>query len=126
MAKIQRFEDLNAWIEARNLSKMVIELCKQLIDIKEFEISSQIKRSSISVMANIAEGFGRYGFKDSKQFFSTAKGSLFETQSHLYVLKDMGLLNDKDFSGYYEQTVLANKLLCGLIANTIKQMSAEG
>jgi four helix bundle protein len=123
MAKISRFEDLNAWIEARKLSQMVFDLCKKLIASKEYDLSNQIKRSSVSIMANIAEGFGRFGFKDSKQFFTTAKGSLLETQSHLYALKDFGLLDEKEFCIYYDQTIVASKLLNGLISNTIRQMS---
>ena len=122
MVRIEKFEDLNAWKEARKLSNMVYILCKKLNLSREFDLSNQIKRAYISIMANIAEGFGRYGFKDSKHFFTTAKGSLLETQSHLYSIKDLGFLKEDEFMDYYRQSVVANKLLSGLIANTIKQI----
>ena len=82
MDKIVRFEDLHAWQEARKLVKLVFNVCRNQSVQKERFLVDQIKRSSVSIMAYIAEGFGRYGFKDSKQFYIVARGSITETQSH--------------------------------------------
>jgi four helix bundle protein len=126
MNDIRRFEDLKAWQEARKLAQMVFAICKT--NSKEFSLTDQIKRSVISVMANTAEGFGRYSIKDAKQFYTLSRGSLAETQSHLYVFKDMGLLEAEDFDKIYVQATYVNKLINGLITNALKQIgtSIEG
>jgi four helix bundle protein len=123
---IRSFEDLTAWQEARQLTKMVFAVCRR--SHAEPGLTDQIKRSVISVMANIAEGFGRYSIRDSKQFYTLARGSLAETQSHLYVFKDLDLLADDEFGKIYVQAVHVNKLTNGLIRNAIRQItgSVEG
>lgn len=123
MAKLNRFEDLNAWQEARNLARMVFELCSK--SKREFSLCDQIKRSAISVMANLAEGFGRFSVKDAKHFYTTARGSLAETQSHLYVFKDAGLIDDSCFDLLYEKSIVVNKLINGLISNAVNRMSPD-
>ena len=125
MAKIERFEDLNTWIEARKLFQIINKICQKPQLKKEFYIVSQIKSSTISIMANIAEGFGRYGLKDSKQFYIIARGSVAETQSHLYVLKDAGFIEQGEFDETYSQTVFVNKLINGLIKATLKNINAS-
>ncbi|MFH0948578.1 MAG: four helix bundle protein [Elusimicrobiota bacterium] len=86
-------------------------------------MQTKIRRSSISIMANIAEGFGRHGLKDAKQFYIIARGSVAETQSHLYVFKDAKFISEVEFNETYEQSVTVNKLLNGLISNIIKLMN---
>ncbi|MEW6558134.1 MAG: four helix bundle protein [Elusimicrobiota bacterium] len=121
MSKIEKFEDLFVWQEAKKLVSMIYQLCQKDILKKEFGLTEQIKRSSVSVMANITEGFGRYSFKESKQFYNNARGSLAETQSHLYVIKEISKLNEPDFELVYIQSVKVNKLINGLITNIIKR-----
>lgn len=76
-------------------------------------------------MANISEGFGRYSFKDSRQFYTLSRGSIAETQSHLYVCLDRKLITDKGFDRAYEQLVKVNKLINGLIRNIKVQLTRE-
>jgi len=78
--KIERFEDLIAWQEARKLVNLIYDLT-QKNSFKDFGLANQIQRSSVSVMANISEGFGRYSFKDSKQFFTIARESVLGTKA---------------------------------------------
>lgn len=125
MGKITRFEDLVAWSEARKLLRLVIGACRTSPMNKEYALIDQIKRSSISIMANIAEGFGRYGLKDSKQFYVTARGSIAETQSHLYVMKDLSCIDDEGFRQLYCQTVVVYKLINGLISNTVNRLDEQ-
>lgn len=88
MATIKRFEDLEIWQEARNLSKEIINIAKHT-DLKtDFRFKEQIKSSSGSVMDNIAEGFERNGNMEFRQFLSIAKGSAGETRSQVYRLYD--------------------------------------
>jgi len=76
-------------------------------------------------MANISEGFGRYSFKDSKQFFTVARGSIAEAQSHLYVMLDRKLISKGDFEEVYHQAVNVNKLVNGLIRNVQYQITKD-
>ena len=73
-------------------------------------------------MANISEGFGRYSFKDSKQFFTMARGSVSEAQSHLYVILDRAMITKEEFSVIYDEAIKVSKLVNGLIRNTQEQM----
>jgi len=115
MGKIYSFEDLETWKESRKLLGFVMNVVGRRELSIEYFLVSQIKSSTISVMANIAEGFGRYGLKDSKNFYIIARGSLNETKSHLYVLKDMGYMKESEFVTLYNQTNSVGKLLNGLI-----------
>jgi len=116
VVKINRFEDLVAWQEARKLTNMVYWSCSG----KDLSLENQIKRSAVSVMANIAEGFGRFGLRDSRQFYVTARGSVAETQSHLYVMLDSKYIDEIKFTRLYEQSRSVYKILNGLISQTVK------
>ena len=108
---IQRFEDLEIWKEAREVSILVFKLTETDRFSKDFRFRDQIRASSGSVMDNIAEGFERDGNKEFKQFLSIAKGSCGETRSQLYRALDFGYLNQSEFDLMIEQTLrLSSKL----------------
>ena len=79
--RIERFEDIIAWQKAKELSVSVYSVFK---DNKDYSFRDQIRRASVSIMNNIAEGFEREGRLEFNQFLSIAKGSLGETKSQLY------------------------------------------
>ena len=92
MEPVKKFEDLECWKSARLLVKLVYEYSKTGELSKDWDTKSQIKRAALSVMNNIAEGFGRFGQQDSLRFYDIAKASAYEVWSMLYVLEDMGYL----------------------------------
>jgi four helix bundle protein len=100
---IKRFEDIEAWQEARQLNNMVYELLKKPCCQFEFCLQDQIKRASISIMANIAEGFERRTDRSFAQFLNYAIASASELQSHLYVALDQGLIDTDEFEQAYEK-----------------------
>lgn len=89
MATITRFEDILGWQKARQVTSAIYEVTGQGVFSKDFGLRDQIRRSSVSIMANIAEGFGRKSDKEFANFLNYAHGSVAETQSHLYVALDL-------------------------------------
>ena len=122
--KIEKFEELIAWQEARKLVNLVYGLTDQN-SFKNFGLANQIQRAAVSCMANISEGFGRYSFKDSKQFFTIARGSVAEVQSHIYVILDRQMISKDKFQLIYDQSIKTNKLINGLIKNIKLQLTQK-
>jgi four helix bundle protein len=87
---INRFEDINAWQEARKLTSMAYSLTSQGKLQRDYGLKDQIQRASVSVMANIAEGFGSRRNGEFNQFLSYSRRSAIEVQSLLYALLDAG------------------------------------
>ena len=112
---VKRFEDLKVWQEARGLAGSIYQVTKNPRFASDFDLTRQIRRAAVSVMANISEGFGRLTVKDRRQFLITSRGSLTELQSHLYIALDQGYLTEIDFRKTMEHSILVSKLLNGLI-----------
>ena len=113
--KIERFEDIQGWQEARSLTKKIYELTKKLPFKRDRGLSSQIQEASVSIMANIAEGFDRQSKKEFSRFLYYASGSASEVQSHLYVALDQEYILDADFQAAYNQAKKTKGLINGFI-----------
>jgi four helix bundle protein len=112
---ITKFEDLIVWQKARILVCEINQYTLKPKFSKDFNLKDQIIRSSRSIMSNIAEGFGRHTFRDYKQFIVIARGSLTETQNHLYIAFDLNYLTQEEFDNLYRIMTEIHKLLNGLI-----------
>jgi four helix bundle protein len=120
--KITRFEDIQAWQEARKLVKMVYGLIR--INEKfsrDFRLVSQIQAAAVSSMSNIAEGFSRKGHKEFVQFLFISKSSVAEVQSQFYVALDQEYIVQNDFNEAYNQADLVSKM----ISNFIKYLNSQ-
>lgn len=117
-AKIKSFTDLETWREGHKLVLMIYEASKTFPKEETYSLTDQIKRCSISITSNIAEGFSRRGKKEKLQFFFMAKGSLTEFQNQLLVAKDVGYISSVNFDRIAQQSVTVHKLLNGLIKGT--------
>jgi len=91
----RRIEDIQAWQKAREVTKMIYAVTSNGLFAK---LRNQIQRASVSIMANIAEGFGRRSDKEFANFLNMAHGSVSETQSHLYVALDLHYLDQETFT----------------------------
>lgn len=80
---IKSFRDMDVWQESLQLSIEIFKLTKDLPRSEDYALTSQIRRSSNSVSANIAEAFGRRTSKDKIYFYTVSRGSAYETQNHL-------------------------------------------
>jgi four helix bundle protein len=102
VATFNRFEDIQAWQKARRVTKLVYEMTAVGGFARDFGLRDQIQRASVSIMANIAEGFGRRSDKEFANFLNIAHGSVSEVQSHLYVALDLGYVEQNAFAKLYD------------------------
>lgn len=123
--KIDRFEDLEIWQEARELCKLIKTITNLPLFIKDFELKGQIRASSGSVMDNIAEGFERGGNKEFINFLSISKGSCGETRSQGYRAFDYGYISQDYLDEIIRRTVnLSNKIFN--LMNYLKRSDLKG
>ena len=115
MANINNFEELQSWQKARELCAYVFELTNKESFKREFSLKDQIKRSSGSVMDNIAEGFDRISTKDFRRFLFFSKGSCSEVKSQLYRALDQDYITKEEFEKCFNLAVECNKLIGGFI-----------
>ncbi len=114
MGGIQRFEDIRAWQEARTLIQEVYALTSSGRFSKDFGLRDQIQRAAVSVMTNIAEGFGSRSNPTFKQFLMYAQRSALEVQSLLYVSKDVQYITDEQFENLYQHVGKTSALIGAL------------
>jgi four helix bundle protein len=112
---IKSFDNLEVWKEGHKLVIQIYKATKGFPKEELFGLTNQIRRASVSITSNIAEGFSRGSFKEKVQFYCIALGSLTETQNQLIIARDIGYLLSEDFNKIYSQTILVNKLCNGLI-----------
>jgi four helix bundle protein len=114
--KIERFEDVKAWQEARVLVKMIYEATKSNKDITgDYRFRDQIQAAAVSIMSNVAEGFSRRSTKEFGQFLFIAKGSVGEVQSQLYVALDQSYIKKDKFDELYSKCDEVARLISGFI-----------
>ena|SRR3989344_2463706 len=113
--KIKTFTDLNTWKEAHKLVLMIYKETSSFPKEEIFGLVSQMRRCSVSITSNIAEGFSRQSYKEKVQFYSMAQGSLTELQSQLLVAKDVGFISVTKNQEIENQLIICHKLLNALI-----------
>jgi four helix bundle protein len=109
------FEDLKVWQLAREFMIECHRLASGLPAQERYDLALQIRRSSKSVMANIAEGYGRYHYLDSLRFYYIARGSLDETINHVIVTHDLTYIDDARFGELQDLGRSAERTLNGYI-----------
>ena len=113
--KITSFTQLRTWQFSREYVTKVYKVTMKFPKEELFGLTSQIRRSAVSVPANIAEGFSRAGLKEKAQFYQIRLGSLTETLSHIYIALDLGYINDQELQEFSTRTENIHKMLNGLI-----------
>ena len=131
MATIKRFEDLECWQAARELTKYVYELTKKEKFSRDFELVRQIRKSSVSSMGNTAEGFHRNSNNDFMRFLGYSRSPIAETISHSYVAYDQEYIDDNELEEVKRKITplnLENQILTKQIndqAETIQQLEIK-
>ena len=94
MSSIKSYKELIVWQKSMKLVTMVYELSKKFPDDEKFGLTSQMRRCSVSVPSNIAEGWGRLSRKNYIQFLRISRGSLFELETQVLITKELNYIND--------------------------------
>ena len=110
--KIENFEDIESWKEARNL---VGQVYAQLKECRDLGFKDQIQRAAISIMSNIAEGFDRGSNREFVQFLIIARGSVAEVKSLSYAALDIGYLNGDQCNSNLDKCNKLSNLINGFI-----------
>ena len=113
--KIKRFEELESWKRARELTNAIYQATAAESFARDFGLKNQIRRAAISVLSNIAEGFERGGDKEFIQFLALAKGSCGEVRSQLYVALDQAYLPPVVFEKLCRNAEEISRLIAGLM-----------
>jgi four helix bundle protein len=113
--RIKRFEDLESWKKSRKLTNLIYEATGTGRFKRDFGLKDQIRRASISILSNIAEGFERGGDKEFLQFLAVAKGSCGEVRAQLYVAVDQGYLSQDLFETLSNEADEIGRLISGLM-----------
>lgn len=116
--KIKEFTDLTAWQEGHKLVVKIYEITKTFPREERYSLIDQMRRAVSSVTSNVAEGFGRQGYKEKIQFYYLAQGSLTELKNQIIIAKDVGYLDTNNFQMLEEQANSAHRLLQGLITKS--------
>jgi len=115
MATFQTFEEIEAWQKAREITKKIYQITKQSEFSRDFGLKDQIRRASVSIMSNIAEGFERSGTGEFSHFLAIAKGSAGEVRSQLYVALDQDYVTDLAFQPLYADSLRVSRMIAGLM-----------
>ena len=122
MASIKKFTDLLVWQKAHSFVLSVYK-CSETWPITEsYGLTSQTRRSAVSITSNIAEGFDRNSTSEFKQFLTIARASLSENQNQILIAKDLGYLDRDIFDRLSGDSVEIHKMINGLI-KTLKTRS---
>src|SRR5208337_3395307 len=116
---VRDFKDLEVWRTARELRHEMYKMAGRLPDSEKFGLASQIRRAAVSVTANIAEGFGRFGYQENAQFCRQARGSLYELRDHITTCLDEGHLTAEESARLEQIAQSVGRLLNGYLRATL-------
>lgn len=115
MGKFKSFEEINSWQKARQFNKRIYEITDNQNFKRDFDLVKQIRRASISISSNIAEGFERNTDKEFIQFLYIAKASAGEVRSQLYLAFDLNYIEKIEFDELFSNVSDVSKLISGFI-----------
>lgn len=121
---IRSYRDLKVWRKGMVLTEVVYRLCRKLPPEERYGLAQQLKRASVSISANIAEGYGRRSLGEYLRFISIANGSLKEVETLLLLARNLGLLQASDTSKALSATDELGRMLTVLVRRlTTRQMN---
>lgn len=119
--KIRNFQDLETWREGHRLVLEIYKITRRFPREELFGLTSQLRRCSVSITSNIAEGFGRQSGKEKIQFYFLAHGSVYELQNQITVARDVGYISGNEYESLFSLSIKVHKLVNGLIKSIRKR-----
>ena len=116
MPTITRFEEIEAWQTARELTKLIYSLTEEAKFSRDFGLKDQIRRASVSVMSNISEGFESQTQSQFIRYLAIAKASAGEARSQLYVSRDLEYISQEQFTKAFAMAEKASRQIARFIA----------
>ena len=116
--KIKDFTDLFAWQEAHRLVIDIYQITKSFPKEEMYSLTDQLRRAATSITSNIAEGFGRQGYKEKIQFYYLSSGSLAEVRNQIIIAKDIKYITEERYGTLATQAEIVSKLLYGIIKSS--------
>ena len=121
---VRDFKDLEVWRSARVLRVEIDKVAKLLPDFEKFGLATQLRRAATSVTANIAEGYGRFGYQENVQLCRQARGSVYELRDHLTTCVDEGYLDLAEAKKLDGMAQRVAQMLNGYIRSTLALKAA--
>jgi len=118
MPAIRRVEDIEAWKEARVLAVSIYKVTAEGPWSKDFGLKDQIRRASVSIACNIAEGYARETDPEFRRFLAIARGSANEVKTQFYIAADLGYVDEQTFRAAYDKI----DKICGMITNFMRYL----
>jgi four helix bundle protein len=115
LSTIKSFEELPVWQDARKFTNKIYNLTNKFPKEELYGLTSQIRRASVSIMSNIAEGFDRRSDKELSNFLSMSRASSSEVQNDLYIALDLGYISKEEFKEAYQEAKKIAKQINGLM-----------
>ena len=122
---VRDFKDLEVWRAVRELRKEIYRVARALPDFEKFGLASQLRRAATSVTANLAEGFGRFGYQENAQLCRQARGSLYEVRDHLTTCVDEGYIEQTEGERLDKLAQFVARLLNGYLRSTLARKRDE-
>lgn len=119
--KIKNFYDLKVWQDAHHIALEIYKITKDFPREEQFGLINQMRRAASSITANIAEGFGRFHYKEKTRFYIQARASAVELQDHIFLSQDLNYLAKEKARNLFQQINIILKELNGLINSINKQ-----
>jgi len=120
MAKMEQFEDMKAWQEARNLTQKIYALTDREELARDYALRDPMRRACVSMMSHIASGFERKGNWERRQSLGRAQGAAAEVRSHLYAAQDVDRVDADAVAPLQEQTLTIMRMLGGFMKHLQK------
>jgi four helix bundle protein len=115
MTSAKRFEELEVWQKAKELTNLVYKYSSDGAFARDFGLRDQIRRAAVSVMSNIAEGFESQTQAMFIKYLAHAKGSAGELRAQLYIARDQGFITDEEFKMIVSLAEICSKQLARFI-----------
>ncbi|THJ22521.1 MAG: four helix bundle protein [Nitrospira sp. CG24E] len=115
VSRVETFQDLEAWQVGREIRRRLYLVANKLPEHERYNLASQIRRAAVSLTANVAEGYGRFHFKENIQYCRIARGSAYELIDHLIACQDEAYLEKSEAESLHQELLTFLRLLNGYI-----------